>query len=410
MQAIQHRGSVYRVRAVHDRSERDGRVRHVAAVSTHWHRFGRRALRRLRASAWLLTQTTLAAVAAWLAASHIAGHEDPFFAPMAAVSALSTSLAERGLTALRLLFGVILGITIGELAIGMLGGGYASLAVATFGAMALARMLGGVRIVVVQAAAGAILTVAAADGQIGVNRLIDALIGAGVALLFSQLLFAPEPVALLRRAQKAALADMVDGLEMTARALERDAAESAERAMTLLRDLRDRLTELRRVRRLSTRAMRHSLVWRSRRESLVRESAFASHLDLLGGSCLMLARTALFVPAPQRGALVASVRELAHALTDLAHGLDDRAVRQNVADRAFRITRQYAGEATEHGSILAPAIIALRIVAADVMIYAGVDIDEAREALRRGTSTFEVLAPPPPVRWPIRWNVRWRRG
>jgi uncharacterized membrane protein YgaE (UPF0421/DUF939 family) len=382
----------------------------VVALSRTWHRLRRRALRRLRASVWLLAQTALAAVAAWLLALHVAGHEDPFFAPMAAVSALSTSLVERGLTALRLLFGVILGITIGELAVGLLGGGYASLAVATFGAMALARMFGGVRLVVVQAAAGAILTVVSADGQIGINRLIDALIGAGVALLFSQLLFAPEPVALLRRAQKAALADMVDGLEMTARALERDVAESAERAMTLLRDLRDRLTELRRVRRLSTRAMRHELVWRSRRKSLARESAFASHLDLLGGSCLMLARTALFVPASERSALVASVRELASALTDLANGLDDRSVRQSVADRAFRIMRQYAGEATEHGSVLAPAIIALRIVAADIMVYAGVDVAEAREALRRGTNTFEVLAPPPSVRWPIRWNVPWRRG
>jgi hypothetical protein len=36
--------------------------------------------------------------------------------------------------------------------------------------------------------AGAILTVAAADGQVGPNRLIDAVIGAGVALVCTQLL------------------------------------------------------------------------------------------------------------------------------------------------------------------------------------------------------------------------------
>lgn len=378
----------------------------MAPTRQRVHRLARRAWRRLRESAWLLMQTTIAAVAAWLVALYAAGHEDPFFAPIAAVSALSTSLAERGLTAMRLLFGVILGITIGELAIGMLGGGPAALAVATFVAMALARMFGGVRIVVVQAAAGAILTVAAADGQIGVHRLIDALIGASVALLFSQLLFSPEPIALLRRAQKIALSDMVDGLEMTARALERDTTEPAERAMTLLRDLRDRLTDLRRLRRLSARTIRHSLIWRSRAKLLLRESQLASHLDLLGGSCLMLARTALLVPAKQRGTLVESIRELASALVMLAQGIDDRTVRQTVADRAFRITRQYAGEATEHGSVLAPAIIALRMVASDIMIYAGVDIAEAREAVRQGTQTFEVLAPPPPVQFPIKWGRR----
>jgi uncharacterized membrane protein YgaE (UPF0421/DUF939 family) len=89
-----------------------------------------------------------------------------------------------------------------------LGGGYGTLALATFVAMAIARALGGARVTVAQAAAGAILTVAVANGEAGPDRLVDALIGAGVALVFSQLLFSPEPVALLRRAEAAALADI----------------------------------------------------------------------------------------------------------------------------------------------------------------------------------------------------------
>ena len=51
-----------------------------------------------------------------------------------------------------------------------------------------------------------------ADGEAGFQRLVDALIGAGVALVFTQIRFSPEPVALLRRAEAAALADMADGL------------------------------------------------------------------------------------------------------------------------------------------------------------------------------------------------------
>ena len=89
-----------------------------------------------------------------------------------------------------------------------------------------------------------------ADGQAGPNRLVDALIGAGVALVFTQVLFSPEPVALLRRGA-AALADMADGLELTARALERGDSELDERAMSSLWDLRDRLADLRRTRRAS---------------------------------------------------------------------------------------------------------------------------------------------------------------
>ena len=42
---------------------------------------------------------------------------------------------------------------------------------------------------IAQAASGAIITVAVADGQAGPQRLIDALIGAGVALVFTLVLF-----------------------------------------------------------------------------------------------------------------------------------------------------------------------------------------------------------------------------
>ena len=134
-----------------------------------------------------------------------------------------------------------------------------TLALATFAAMAVAVALGAARVTIAQAAASAILTVAVADGQAGPDRLVDALIGAGVALVFTQILFSPEPVALLRRAEAAALADMADALGLTARALEGDDDELADRAMSKLRDLRDRLAELSRTRRASSRVVRHSL-------------------------------------------------------------------------------------------------------------------------------------------------------
>jgi uncharacterized membrane protein YgaE (UPF0421/DUF939 family) len=197
---------------------------------------------------------------------------------------------ERGSNAVRLLVGVVVGIVAGELAVGALGGGYGTLALATFVAMAVAVALGGARITIGQAAASAILTVAVADGQAGPQRLVDALIGGGTALVFSQLLFSPEPVALLRRAESAALKEMGDGLELTARALERDDEKLAEQALSSMRDLRNRLAEVSRMRRASRRVVRHSLAWRMRMTPVVRERENAGHLDLLGGSCLMLTR------------------------------------------------------------------------------------------------------------------------
>jgi uncharacterized membrane protein YgaE (UPF0421/DUF939 family) len=255
---------------------------------------------RVSSDAWLLLQRTIAATVAWVIAKRVFDHHEPFFAPIAAVIALNASLGERGANAMRLLLGVGVGIVVGELTVVVLSGGYGALALSTFVAMTIARALGGARVTIAQAAAGAILTVVSANDQAGTERLFDAVIGGGVALVFSQFLFSPEPVALLRREESAALADISHGLELTAYALERDDYESDERALNSLRDLRDRLVELSRLRRASSRVARHSLVWRSQMTPVVHEKESADYLDLVGSSCLMLTRTAIAVKPPER--------------------------------------------------------------------------------------------------------------
>jgi hypothetical protein len=232
----------------------------------------------------------------------------------------------------------------------MLGGGYGTLALATFVAMAVAAALGGARLAIAQAAVGAILTVAVADGQIGPERLIDALIGVGVTLVFSQLLFAPEPVRLLRRAESAALDDMARGLELTAEAL-------GERERRSPRPARcERLT---------------------------------------------LARTATAVRPQERRVLTAVVRELAAALADLAREPGARAVRQAAADRVLDVARRVGGGPAESDA-LAAAFIAARTVIADVMVFAGIGADDARAAVEEGTGEFTVPTPPDAPRTPFK--------
>src|SRR4051794_2257412 len=231
-----------------------------------------RALRRLPPDTWMVLQGVVAATAAWVIAERVVGDHDPFFAPIAAFVGLNAALGEGGLNAVRLLFGAIVGIGAGELTITALGGGFGSLALAVFGATAVARAFGGARIVIAQAAAGAILTVAVANGEAGTQRLLDALIGVGVALLFTQVLFSPEPLRLLRRAEAAALADMHDALGLTAQALEGGDDDAGEQAMSRLRTLRDRLSELGRTRTASGRVARRSAVWRSQIAPVVRET------------------------------------------------------------------------------------------------------------------------------------------
>src|SRR5215213_4598547 len=283
-------------------------------------RAGAGGLRRVAGNAWPLLQGTAAATAAWVIARRLGDHPDPFFAPIAAVVALNASRGERGSNALRLLVGVVVGIVAAELAIGVSGAGYGTLALATFAAMA-------------------------------------------------------EAVALLRRAEATALTDLAGALERTARALERDDDELAERAMNSLRDLRDRLAELSRARRASSRVVRHSLVWRTRMAGVVRESENAGHLDLLGGSCLLLTRTALAMSLPERRRLAPGVRELAAAVADLARAPGDRPTRQRAADRALDLARS-AGSPGQYQPAVAAAA-AFQMVATDVMVFAGVDPGQA---------------------------------
>jgi uncharacterized membrane protein YgaE (UPF0421/DUF939 family) len=369
---------------------------------------GARPLQRVVADAWPLLQGAGAATAAWLIAKYILDHPEPFFAPIAALVALNTSLGERGLNALRLLQGVIVGIAVGELTLLSIGGGYGSLAIAILAATAVARAFSDTRIAVAQAAVSAILVVALADADAGVDRLIDAFVGAGVALVFSQLLFSPEPVRLLRHAEKAALGVMANGLSSTAKALEHEDDELAEAAITALREVRDDLSELGRVRRASTRVARRSLAWRSRMEPVVQEKENAGHLDLLGGSCLVLARTAAPLGSDERAKLAPSVRELAEALTELADGLGVQAERQDVADRALAVAGEISVDGAPPDSAYASAVMSVRMVATDLMVVAGIEPDEAVDAVREGIESRRVASPPEAPQLPFSWR-RWLR-
>ena len=340
-----------------------------------------------------LVQQTAAATVAWLIARRLIDHHEPFFAPISAFVSLNTSLGERGLNALRLLQGVILGIGVGELTLAVLRGGYGSLALGTFLALVLARALGGARVMLAQAALGAILTISSGNGEVGTQRLTDALIGAGVALVFSQLLFQPEPLRLLRRVETKALAGMAAALDLTARALDGEEA-LAESAIGSQRTLRDDLSELARIRRASGRIARHSIVWRGQIAPLVRENEDASHLDLLGGSCLLLTRTSLGADAEHRRLLAPCVRALSATLNDLAGKPGDRPARQRAVDRSLEILRAMRSVRTDRDPELTAALTAARMAVNDLMLFVGVDPDEARAATReQGRQEQELEVP-----------------
>src|SRR6185503_12080170 len=96
-----------------------------------------------------------------------------------------------------------------------------------------------------------------------------------------------------------------------------------------------------------------------------------------------------------------SVRALAGALADLAGRPGARATRQEAADRALDVARPLA-TVTSADPAYAAAVFAARTVAADVMLFAGVDPEHVEEALLEGTGELHVPPPPHAPRVPFR--------
>lgn len=387
--------------------------RWMTNASSALRRAASRAAERVRPDAWKLLQQAVAATVAWVLASYVVDHREPFFAPIAAVVALNAPLGERGGNALRLLEGVVIGIVCGELALAALDETTIALFLATLTCIATVRALGGSLLAIAQGAAAAILTVAFGDSEVGPDRLIDTLIGGGVALVFSQVLFTPEPVRLLRHAEAGALAKVANALDLTARAVEEYDRDLAERAIGSLRDLRDQLAELGRTRDASRRVARRSAAWRSQQDPVVQENENAGQLDLLGGSALMVVRTATVAEGDERGVLAPVIRELAAQVRDLARNPGDRGVRQRAADGVLNAARRLGSDDRVHGadpgSTLAATLIAVRGVALDTMVFAGVDADEAMDAVRRDDADLDVPTPPDAPRIPFKRQLQLRK-
>jgi uncharacterized membrane protein YccC len=173
----------------------------------------RGARRRVADAGWSVVQTPVAAGLAWYIAHTLLGHHQPFFAPTAAAVSLSKNRALRGQRALQLIVGVVLGIGVGSAVKAAAGanpsapGGSGAVAIGVAAAIALlaALALGGgffARgvLFVNQSATSAILMIAVAGPATGPERLVDALIGGGVTLVITVILFPAAPLPLIQDA------------------------------------------------------------------------------------------------------------------------------------------------------------------------------------------------------------------
>ncbi|HEX5910982.1 MAG TPA: FUSC family protein [Thermoleophilaceae bacterium] len=220
-----------------DRSDRLREAHAVAAVRSS----ARRRMDRVT-GAWLeILQTGVAAAVAWQAAKLIVGQSQPFFAPIAAVLALGLSRGQPRRRAVELGLGVALGILIADLLVQLIGTGTWQIGVVVVLAMSAALVVGAGILLVNQAAISAILVITLPSLSQGgtLDRLFDALIGAAVALVLSQVLFPRDPVRQMGKAAGRVLDELALALEETAVALADADQTAAEHALERVRALDD---------------------------------------------------------------------------------------------------------------------------------------------------------------------------
>lgn len=73
----------------------------------------------------------------------VVGHQQPFFAPVAAVISLGTTIGQRTRRAIKTVFGVVLGIVIADLLLSVIGTGPVQMAIVVVLAMGMVVFLGG---------------------------------------------------------------------------------------------------------------------------------------------------------------------------------------------------------------------------------------------------------------------------
>jgi uncharacterized membrane protein YgaE (UPF0421/DUF939 family) len=236
----------------------------------------------------------VAAGLAWYIARDLLGHPQPFFAPIAAAVSLSASNVLRSQRAVQLILGVALGIGIGVGVAAFLDGAVAiglAVLIAMSAALVLgAGFLGRGLMFVNQTAASAILVIAIRHSGTGTERLIDALIGGGLVLVFSVLLFPADPCRLLTEASRDlgatlrdTLRDLLKQIALGEAAGPRWPRVTGERVHSALA----RVGQARATARVILRVA--PLMWR-RAASIEAAIERSNDLDLLGNSMLGLLR------------------------------------------------------------------------------------------------------------------------
>lgn len=364
-----------------------GGSRELARQAAEVSRAGLRTRReRMVATARPILQTSVAAALAWLIATELVGHEQPFFAPISAVITLGLTVGERRRRAVELAIGVAVGIAIADLLVAGIGTGTWQVGVITGLAMLAATLVGGGALLASQAGASAVLvaTLQPPEG-FDFERAFDALIGSGTALAVAALILPVDPVRLVRERLGPVADRLAAVLERIAAGLERRDEREAERALQAVSQLDPLYDHLAATLSAAGDAARISLSRRGALGRLERYVAAVGELGLALENTRVLARgsvRAIALDDATPPEVAAAIHELAGATRALGPLLEDEGADAS-REAALRAVRLANAVLEETGNLSALHIVGqVRLVAVDLLRAGGMSRPDAMQAVR----------------------------
>jgi uncharacterized membrane protein YccC len=348
-------------------------------------------LERLRASALILAQVSVAAGLAWLVATKALGHDKPFFAPVSAIICVGLSYGQRGRRVVELVFGVALGILVGDAIVLVIGTGAWQLTVVVLLAMSVAVLLGTGPLGVTQAAVSAALVVTLQPPGSGYSgaRFLDSLTGGIIALVISTLVLPHDPLADVRRAVRPVLADLASVLHDVAEGLRHRDREALGAALLRARAIDE--TGFREALDAGRETARTAPPRRGSRGHLELYAAAAAQIDLVVRGARILARGAIraidlgdHVPAAVPGAIDCLAEAVRRLELELEHPERDEAAREAALSAAAMATSTLEETANLSSSFL---VAQVRSTAVDLLRGMGDDGATARSAVRSAASS-----------------------
>jgi uncharacterized membrane protein YgaE (UPF0421/DUF939 family) len=338
---------------------------------------------------------TVAATIAWLIATRLLDHPQPFFAPAAALIVLGQGRGQRTLRAVEVVLGVAGGVLVADIVVRGLGPGTtATIFTIILVTLAVTVLIGASTVVRVQMAVSALyVAVVAPPTDAGVPyRFFDALVGGGVALVANQLARPRNPLAALAAESRLIFDEVAGVMDDVADSLDHHDEAAARAALARARSADALVERLRTAVSAAREALWVDVHRRRRLTRVVSVEEATAPLDYLVRNMRVLARAAIGLNRladPPPADLIVAIRSLAVAVRTVEQAMtadltgDEQAAQQHaeqgeeLALDALRTARHLLTAAAPLpvvmivGQLRAAAIDLLRAAGADEIVSLG---------------------------------------